>query len=520
MRFKRRRRYYLAALLIWLALLLILWLAERNAEGGNIHTLGDALWYFVITVSTVGYGDLYPHTLIGRITAFPFVLMSVGLLAFLISSVLLLFRSRIFPEIVLRTTMDRHWYVFPKWNSHAEALAEKLTGVIVSGTETAADPYFSLELPVQKIVSRRKPGDCTIVIMGDDSYQCYREALELSRTGCRIVCESSYAADAASDNLTLFDAADCGARLYWNENPIQKDGEQILLIGDGKNARALLSRAVMTNVYGPLARVTYHLFGDWDGFLELHQGLSAVMDLRRDPADSDPAPLRDALILHSGPWQAGRSLLAGADRIIVCGDLESENAETAGQLLAWFPVAGRVDCLCGTALPGVHAFMQRKDLYTPENVMQERLSRTAILMNDIYRASTGGTAPDWSALTPFLKQSNIASADHLSVKIRILLAGEAVPGALSLTPALCRRAMEAYRERKERDADLFRQIEHERWLRFYSMYNWAYGPKKDNQRRLHPDYRPYQALTPSEQEKDDYSWELIGAIAEHLEKAP
>ena len=162
--------------------------------------------------------------------------------------------------------------------------------------------------------------------------------------------------------------------------------------------------------------------------------------------------------------------------------------------------------------------MKMQDLYTPENVMQEHLSRNAILMNDIYRASTGGTAPGWAELTAFLKQSNIASADHLAVKIRILLGEEACPGTAPLTAALCRKAMTAYEARKEKDADLFRQIEHERWMRFYSMYNWAYGTKKDNKNRLHPDYRPYNELTLSEQAKDDYAWELIGAIADFLDQ--
>lgn len=36
--------------------------AERNAEGSNIQTFGDALWWSVVSVTTVGYGDSYPVT--------------------------------------------------------------------------------------------------------------------------------------------------------------------------------------------------------------------------------------------------------------------------------------------------------------------------------------------------------------------------------------------------------------------------------------------------------------------------
>ena len=39
---------------------------ERSAPGANIKTASDALWYVVVTISTVGYGDEYPFTTAGR----------------------------------------------------------------------------------------------------------------------------------------------------------------------------------------------------------------------------------------------------------------------------------------------------------------------------------------------------------------------------------------------------------------------------------------------------------------------
>jgi voltage-gated potassium channel len=49
--------------------------AERGAEGSNINTFGDAVWWSVVSVTTVGYGDSYPVTTDGRVVA--------GLLMFL-----------------------------------------------------------------------------------------------------------------------------------------------------------------------------------------------------------------------------------------------------------------------------------------------------------------------------------------------------------------------------------------------------------------------------------------------------
>ncbi|MBO0693157.1 MAG: ion transporter, partial [Acidimicrobiaceae bacterium] len=40
---------------------------ERNAPGSNIHTFGDALWWALATVTTVGYGDRFPVTGQGRL---------------------------------------------------------------------------------------------------------------------------------------------------------------------------------------------------------------------------------------------------------------------------------------------------------------------------------------------------------------------------------------------------------------------------------------------------------------------
>ena len=56
----------------------IVYLLERHAPSANIHTLGDALWWSFVTVTTVGYGDFFPVTTGGRITAC--FVMATGLL--------------------------------------------------------------------------------------------------------------------------------------------------------------------------------------------------------------------------------------------------------------------------------------------------------------------------------------------------------------------------------------------------------------------------------------------------------
>jgi voltage-gated potassium channel len=64
---------------------------ESQSPDANIHTGGDALWYALVTITTVGYGDRYPVTLPGRVTAMFIMFMGVGIigaLASILSSIL------------------------------------------------------------------------------------------------------------------------------------------------------------------------------------------------------------------------------------------------------------------------------------------------------------------------------------------------------------------------------------------------------------------------------------------------
>lgn len=54
--------------------------AERGAPGSPISNFGDAVWWAFTTMSTVGYGDMYPVTLGGRLVAVGMMTVGVSLL--------------------------------------------------------------------------------------------------------------------------------------------------------------------------------------------------------------------------------------------------------------------------------------------------------------------------------------------------------------------------------------------------------------------------------------------------------
>lgn len=51
----------------------------ERAGGGNIVTSGDALWWAIATMSTAGFGDLYPITTEGRVVAAVLMFVGIGL---------------------------------------------------------------------------------------------------------------------------------------------------------------------------------------------------------------------------------------------------------------------------------------------------------------------------------------------------------------------------------------------------------------------------------------------------------
>jgi Ion transport protein len=52
---------------------------EEHAEGANITSASDAIWYTIVTISTVGYGDQYPVTNAGRIIGALIIVIGVGI---------------------------------------------------------------------------------------------------------------------------------------------------------------------------------------------------------------------------------------------------------------------------------------------------------------------------------------------------------------------------------------------------------------------------------------------------------
>lgn len=61
-------------------------LVEHGHPGANITQYGDAVWWAVVTIATVGYGDYYPVTAVGRIIAIFMMISGVGIFALMVAT--------------------------------------------------------------------------------------------------------------------------------------------------------------------------------------------------------------------------------------------------------------------------------------------------------------------------------------------------------------------------------------------------------------------------------------------------
>lgn len=101
--------------------------AERDAPEASIVTFGDALWWVLTTITTVGYGDLYPTTTEGRLVAAGLMVAGIAVLGTVTAAIATWFLEQIgakdASEAVPATAPRRD----PADERHAELLDELRT---------------------------------------------------------------------------------------------------------------------------------------------------------------------------------------------------------------------------------------------------------------------------------------------------------------------------------------------------------------------------------------------------------
>jgi voltage-gated potassium channel len=105
----------------------IVYHSERLAKGSNIHSIGSALWWALTTVTTVGYGDKFPITTTGRVTAAVLMFVGIGLVGCITAAVAAAFvnavRGKPGHEAVVADVHEKHQVVMSKLDELSSAVA-------------------------------------------------------------------------------------------------------------------------------------------------------------------------------------------------------------------------------------------------------------------------------------------------------------------------------------------------------------------------------------------------------------
>lgn len=123
----RKYLFYALYIIAFFAILAGIQMVEQNAPNGSIKTFFDAFWYSVVTLTTVGYGDLYPVTLAGKALGLILILLSLGLLSFVIGKI----SSKFHHYLELKkmghygTSMQKHLIIIG-WDHQAKMIANQI----------------------------------------------------------------------------------------------------------------------------------------------------------------------------------------------------------------------------------------------------------------------------------------------------------------------------------------------------------------------------------------------------------
>ncbi|UTW60879.1 potassium channel protein [bacterium SCSIO 12741] len=127
---RRRITVVSTVVVTYVFLLFLLLYFEGYSRESPIRDFFDALWYSIVTLTTVGYGDMYPHTLGGKLIGFIFILGSFSIFGFLIGQISNYMAEQLEErKLGYQGTNFTNHAVIIGWNASGYDVLEQLIGV-------------------------------------------------------------------------------------------------------------------------------------------------------------------------------------------------------------------------------------------------------------------------------------------------------------------------------------------------------------------------------------------------------
>jgi Kef-type K+ transport systems, predicted NAD-binding component len=109
---------------------LVVWLIERTPGEGMFHSLFDGIWWAVVTLATVGYGDKYPITVGGRVAGIIAILSGIVITSLISGTVASIFVERRIREGKgLQDLRLKNHLIVCGWNPNAESILADLASM-------------------------------------------------------------------------------------------------------------------------------------------------------------------------------------------------------------------------------------------------------------------------------------------------------------------------------------------------------------------------------------------------------
>lgn len=137
-------------LILYFTLIFFLVQVEKTQADSNIKNIFDGFWYSIVTLTTVGYGDYYPISPIGKILGLFIILSSLGLLGFLIGSITSIINNRMEKKKqgFFGTDYTNH-FVIVGWNEFGKQVTDQIVNAnckvaVVTNNKNDLDLIYDL----------------------------------------------------------------------------------------------------------------------------------------------------------------------------------------------------------------------------------------------------------------------------------------------------------------------------------------------------------------------------------------